>query len=115
MSIHPLGSPPQYALLAVGHKSPLGRVHLHARDLRAMLRRGKPRLYRKHAHRSIRRSIRVARPVWSSHSTSTAHRRTSPLAASKRAGIPLRNLSITSSFFTPMTLSYGPVMPTSVM
>jgi hypothetical protein len=33
------------------------------------------------------------------------------MADSKRAGIPLRNFSITNSFFTPMTLSYGPVMP----
>ncbi len=56
-------------------------------------------------YRSINRSTRVARPVWSSHSTTTAHRRTSPLAGSKRAGIPLRNFSITNSFFTPMTLS----------
>jgi hypothetical protein len=54
--------------------------------------------------RTITRSIAVARPDLSSQSTTTPHRRTSWVAASNREGIPLRNFSITSSFFTPITL-----------
>jgi hypothetical protein len=63
---------------------------------------------------SMRRRIEMARPVAPSHSTNAAHMRGSPLAASNFPGIPLRNRARLSSFSTPMTLSKGPLMPTSV-
>jgi hypothetical protein len=54
---------------------------------------------------SINRSMPRALPVFSSQSMTTAQRRTSPVAGSKRTGMPLRNLLTTSSFFTPITPS----------
>ena len=54
---------------------------------------------------SISLSIFLARPVASSQSTTTAQRRTSPVAASKRAGMLFRKRAMIISFCTPMTLS----------
>ena len=51
--------------------------------------------------RSIR-SIDRARPVCSSTSTTAAAKRGSPLAVSKRLGMPVRKRWITASFSTPM-------------
>src|SRR5271157_4098901 len=56
-------------------------------------------------YESMSRSIPRALPVFSSQSITTAHRRTSPVAGSKRTGILFRNLPTTSSFFTPITPS----------
>src|SRR3979409_857362 len=67
------------------------------------------------AYETINRSIFPALPVFSSHSTTTAHKRTSPAAGWDPTGIPFRNLPTTSSFLTPITPSYGPLIPTSVM
>src|SRR5438046_1969151 len=49
--------------------------------------------------------IDVARPDPGSASIKTPHNRTSPLAASKRAGKPDKNFWITASFSTPITES----------
>ena len=62
----------------------------------------------------LTRSMPVARPVAGSAVMTTPFSRGSPLAVSKRAGSPLRNLAMTGAFSTPMTPSCGPVMPTSV-
>ena len=51
--------------------------------------------------RSIR-SIDRARPVCSSTSTTAAAKRGSPLAVSKRLGMPVRKRWMTASFSTPM-------------
>src|SRR5207302_1851916 len=56
----------------------------------------------------------VARPS-APHSTSTPSIRTSPAAVSNRTGIPVRMLRIASSAITPITESWGPVMPASVI
>jgi len=53
----------------------------------------------------VSRWMERARPVWGSASMSTADRRTSPLATSKRAGSWLRNFRMTKSFSIPMTES----------
>jgi hypothetical protein len=55
----------------------------------------------------------VARPVAASHSSSAPSIRTSPVAGSKRTGIPVRSRRRISSASTPITESCGPVMPTS--
>src|SRR5262249_47673715 len=64
---------------------------------------------------TMRRSMLRAMPVESSESMTTAHSRTSPVAASKRTGMLFRNFETTISFLTPITPSNGPVMPTSVI
>src|ERR1700681_4605852 len=70
-----------------------------------VLRCGRKRRCKQRLYESIRRSILRALPVLSSQSITTAHKRASPVAGSKRTGIPFRNLPTTSSFFTPMTPS----------
>src|SRR5689334_2788765 len=60
------------------------------------------------------RSMLRALPVCSSQSIATPHSFTSPVAGSKRLGTLVRKRCNTNFFSTPITLSYGPVMPTSV-
>ena len=55
--------------------------------------------------RSMMRWIAVARPVVGSQSIRVAHKRTSLIAASKRAGMLVRKRARISSFCTPMTPS----------
>ncbi len=53
-------------------------------------------------------------PLVGSQVTSAAHILGLPFAASNLPGMPVRKRCSTSSFSTPITLSYGPLMPTSV-
>jgi len=55
-----------------------------------------------------------ARPLDGSHLMSAAHILGLPLAASNFPGIQVRNLCRTSCVSKPITLSYGPLIPTSV-
>jgi hypothetical protein len=63
---------------------------------------------------SISRWIAEARPVTGSQVTSAAHILGFPLAGSNLPDMPVKNRCSTRSFSTPITLSYGPLMPTSV-
>ena len=56
----------------------------------------------------------VARPS-APHSTRQPSIRTSPSAGSNRTGIPVRMRRIASSALTPITESWGPVIPASVI
>src|SRR5689334_4939898 len=59
-------------------------------------------------------SIEEARPLAGSHSISAPSMRTSFSAGSNRTGSPVWNRRSTSSVRTPITESWGPVMPPSV-
>src|SRR5690349_14907140 len=59
-------------------------------------------------------SIEEARPLAGSHSISAPSIRTSFSAGSNRTGSPVWNRRSTSSVRTPITESWGPVMPPSV-
>ena len=63
---------------------------------------------------SMIRFTECARPVPPSQPISVAHIFGLPFAASNLPGIPVKNRFSTSSVSTPITESYGPLIPTSV-
>ena len=64
---------------------------------------------------SITRRIAAALPVAGSTSTTTPASRGSPLATSNALGTNVTVVASTRSMRRPRMLSYGPVMPTSLM
>src|SRR5439155_24621414 len=100
-------------LLAAGVRLRRARVVARPRPGPAPRRAARADLRSAHSVRTG--AIAVARPVAGSQSTTAPSSLTPPWAVSKRTGMPVRIRWMARSATTPMTESWGPVMPTSVI